>query len=72
MTKTQAIQLFGGRFRHLAGALNISVSAVSQWPEELTQRQTDLVLGAAVRLGKLPVDVSRFLGQAVAQNHSGV
>ena len=54
MTKTEAIQLFGGRQSHLAAALNISSGAISQWTEDLPQRTADEVIGAAVRLGKYP------------------
>jgi hypothetical protein len=53
MTKQQAIDIFGRQI-DLAAALQISRSAVAQWPETLTTRQADQVLGAALRLGKLP------------------
>lgn len=51
MTKEEAIRLHGGTQRRLSQALGLSESAVSQWPDELTERQEDRVLGAAVRLG---------------------
>lgn len=54
MTKQEAIRLFGGRPVNLAEALGITRSAVTQWPDELTVRQADMVRGAALRLGKLP------------------
>ena len=56
MNKTAAIQLFGGKQRDLARALNITQGAISQWPEQLTQRQIDLVMGAALRLGRVPCE----------------
>ena len=52
MTKTDAIQLFGSQTA-LARALGLTDSAVSQWPEELTQERIDRVTGAAIRLGLL-------------------
>lgn len=55
MTKQEAKSIFGGTQRALAAAVGLGESAVSQWPEVLTQRQADLVRGAAVRLGVLPV-----------------
>lgn len=51
-TKTEAIKLFGTT-KELAAALNISTSAISQWPEYLDQRKRDEVFGAAVRINKL-------------------
>lgn len=52
MTKTDAIQLFGSQTA-LARALGLTDSAVSQWPDELTQERIDRVTGAAIRLGLL-------------------
>lgn len=52
MTKTDAIQLFGSQTA-LARALGLTDSAVSQWPEELTQERIDRVTGAAIRLSGL-------------------
>ncbi|WP_081686725.1 UTP--glucose-1-phosphate uridylyltransferase GalU [Chitinilyticum litopenaei] len=52
MRKSEALQLFGNQTR-LAEALGLGRSAVSQWPDELPQRQADQVLGAALRLGLL-------------------
>ena len=54
MTKTQAIALFGARQQDLAAAIGVSRGRISQWPDVLTQRQVDIVIGAAVRLGLLP------------------
>jgi len=51
MLKQEAIKIFG-KPAWLARAVGYSRSRISQWPEELTQQQTDLVIGAAVRLGK--------------------
>ena len=52
MTKSDAIDLFGSAAK-LARAVGLSRARISQWGNELTQRQADLVTGAAVRLGKL-------------------
>ena len=52
MRKIDAIRLFGSQSR-LADALGVGRSAVSQWPDDLLQRQTDQVTGAAMRLGLL-------------------
>lgn len=53
MDKKQALSLFGGTVTATARALEISPSAVSQWPDELTTRQENAVLGAAFKLGLL-------------------
>ena len=53
MKKSDAIALFGTQ-TNLARALGISPQAVSQWPHLLTQGQIDRIIGAAIRLGKLP------------------
>lgn len=56
MTKTDAIELFGG-VPKLAEALGITRHAIYQWPEHLPRGYADRVVGAAVRLGKmLPCD----------------
>lgn len=52
MRKSDAIVLFGTGTA-LASAVGLSRSRISQWPEKLTQKQQDLVTGAAVRLGKI-------------------
>ena len=51
MTKSEAIKIFGSG-AELARALGITRGAVSQWPEDLPQRDSDAVTGAALRLGK--------------------
>lgn len=53
MTKTEAVQMFGTA-KALAEAVGLSRGRISQWPEKLDQRQEDLVVGAAYRLGILP------------------
>jgi predicted transcriptional regulator len=55
MKKTEAITLFGTSQADLAKALEITGSAVSQWPDELDLQTTDRVVGAAVRLKKIKV-----------------
>ena len=57
MTKQQAIEMFGGSGAELGRAIGLSRARISQWPDVLKQRETDLVIGAAIRLGKqLPSD----------------
>lgn len=51
MLKTQAIDLLGGTPARAAELLEVTPSAVSQWPDELPRRLADRVLGAAVRNG---------------------
>lgn len=63
-TKTQAIELFGSR-KALYTELGITAGALTQWPEELTFRQINQVLGAAYRTGRLrPEDRRRDAGTA--------
>lgn len=52
LTKQQAIDIFGSSGADLARALGCTRSAISLWPEELSQKQTDTVIGAATRLGR--------------------
>ena len=61
MTKTQALKIFGGR-QEAAAALGYTPEALRVWPHRLRQRQVDLVVGAAYRLGlmsRLPDRVAR-------------
>jgi len=50
VTKSDAIKLFGS-VEATAAAVGSSGSAVSQWPEEISNNLQDRVLGACVRLG---------------------
>lgn len=52
LTKKQAIDIFGGNGAALGRALGITKGAISQWADELDQKQTAMVIGAAVQLGK--------------------
>jgi hypothetical protein len=52
MKKQTAIKIFGSATA-LARALQITKPAISQWPDVLSQRQADEILGAALRLKKL-------------------
>ncbi|HBG51142.1 MAG TPA: hypothetical protein DDW89_04930 [Gammaproteobacteria bacterium] len=52
MTKTQAISLFVA-VKDLAEALNITPSAVYQWPDKLPQRLADEIVGAALRCNRI-------------------
>ncbi len=56
MTKQEAFDLFGGRLTDLARALGITVQAVHQWPDPLTERQEHEVVGAAVKQGRWKSD----------------
>jgi transcriptional repressor of cell division inhibition gene dicB len=50
MTKKDAIAMFTSGAA-LGRALGVTKAAIWQWPEELSQKQTDMVVGAAIRLG---------------------
>lgn len=52
MDKAKAIEMFGSA-ASLARALGVTRQAISQWPDVLTQQQTDRVIGAALRTGNL-------------------
>lgn len=52
MTKQEAVSIFGS-VAAMKMALGITHQAIYKWPEVLTQRQADRVMGAAARLGKL-------------------
>lgn len=52
MTKSDAIRIFGTR-KGLAAALGISPQAIGQWPDILSQRTSDEVVGAALRTGSI-------------------
>ncbi len=60
MEKEKASLIFGSN-ASLARALKISKAAVSQWPETLTTRQQDEVIGAAIRLNKLTPEKAKEL-----------
>ncbi|EGD06605.1 hypothetical protein B1M_00465 [Burkholderia sp. TJI49] len=51
LTKQQATDIFGSGAA-LARALGITKGAVSQWPDQLDQQRTAMVIGAAVQHGK--------------------
>ena len=53
MKKADAIRLLGGTPSDAARELGITVSAVSQWPDELTRQQEDRVLGHLHRTNRL-------------------
>lgn len=52
MKKSTAIRVFGSASR-LADAIGVSKQAISLWPDELTTRQTNEVVGAMLHAGKL-------------------
>ena len=49
MLKKDALQLLGGTVTSAAKLIGISVSAVSQWPDELPAALSDRVLAALAR-----------------------
>jgi UTP--glucose-1-phosphate uridylyltransferase len=58
MKKSDALKMFDSA-ADLGRALGLSRSRICQWPEELTQKQADLVIGAAIRLGKISPQIAR-------------
>ena len=50
MTKKQAIKMFGSA-EALAKALGVSLDAIRMMPDQLSQRASDRVNGAALRVG---------------------
>lgn len=50
MRKDEAADVFGNQTK-MAEALGLTKGAVSQWPDKLTDRQMNEVIGAAVRMG---------------------
>ncbi len=59
MTKKEALGFFSGNQAELGRAVGLSRGRISQWPEILTQKQADLVRGAALRLGMFPSNQNR-------------
>ena len=62
MTKQEAIDLFKSR-RKLAEALGITTQAVGQWPDRLTQRISDRVMGAKQRTKKAKANGAKAVSQ---------
>lgn len=60
MNKKTAISLFGSGAA-LGRALGISRTAVGFWPEILTIRQQDEVIGATIRLNKITPEQAKEL-----------
>jgi len=65
MKKSEAIKIFGDKAKDLAAAVKRGRSAISQWPDDLTNDQINLVIGAAIRSGKsIPEHLlSKFAGK---------
>lgn len=53
MKKQDAINLFGGSVRDVAVAIGISVQAVYDWPDDLTDAITDRVVAGLLRTGRV-------------------
>ena len=55
MTKEQAKNIFGKRYRHMAEAMGYAKSTISEWPDVLSEQRANEVIGCAVRRGiKIP------------------
>ena len=54
MRKKIAYVIFDGRVE-MAKALGLTPQALTQWPETLSIRQQDQVIGAGLRTGKIDV-----------------
>ena len=67
--KREEAALFLGNLVLLGRALGISPSAISQWPETLTIRQQDEVIGAAIRLNKITPEQAKELITNERQRH---
>lgn len=52
MKKSAAISIFSSGTA-LAAAVGLTKQAISQWPEELNQARSDMVIGAAIRLKRI-------------------
>ena len=52
MKKTEALELLGGTPSSAAAAIGITVSAVSQWPDELPATISDRVEAALWRMSR--------------------
>jgi len=55
MTKDYAKYLFGGT-QKMADAVGVTRQTIYDWPEDLEQKQSDLVIGAAFRLDIVMVE----------------
>lgn len=53
ISKAQAADLFGGTLTSLARALGITKQAINNWPDQLSDRQTNEVIGAALMQGRI-------------------
>ena len=60
MKKTTAIEIFGSGAQ-LARSIGVTRGAVWLWPETLTIRQQDEVIGAAIRLNKITPEQAKEL-----------
>lgn len=65
MTKDQAVELFSS-VKALADAMGITPAAIYQWPEQLSSRQADEILGAALRIGRITPDRAAQIARAKA------
>ena len=69
MKKNTAIEIFGSGAPQLARSIGVTRGAVWLWPETLTIRQQDEVIGAAIRLGKITPEQAKELITNERQRH---
>lgn len=60
MTKNEAKVIFGGTQNSIAQALGVHYITVSKWPDPLPQKIEDQIVGAAIRLNKIEIDVKNY------------
>ncbi len=70
MKKRTAIEIFGSG-AELARSVGITRGAIWLWPETLTIRQQDEVIGAAIRLNKITPEQARELCNERQGNERG-
>lgn len=62
MRKETAIAIFGSGAA-LGRAIELTRGAIHNWPDELDQRKSDLVIGAALRLNKISFEEASRLAK---------
>ncbi|MBE7562231.1 hypothetical protein H7F10_04500 [Acidithiobacillus sp. HP-6] len=65
MKKATAVKMFGTASR-LAKVIGISKACMSAWPDVLTPRQSNEVIGAALRMGIPIQDISKAMDEPEA------
>ncbi len=70
MKKSTAVKMFGGPSK-LAALMRVSRQTITVWPEVLTSRQTDEVIGVAVRTGIPTAEIRLALAEPAIPYVSG-